>query len=331
MSEAGVEKKTEGVPARVESGSSISDLSYRSYDGPIRARYARWWVVAQSGLRRTWGQWWFYILIALPLIRFLIAGFLMFWKSQLGVQMGNYLGEPEGQLYALQFWSVLCGDVNSLFLLIIALVVGAGSISADLQANALLVYFSKPIGKVDYLVGKWMGIFLTIFGVAFIPSALLYLFCVVSYREEGFLTSEPWLGPRLLLATLVPAILHASLIVGISAWSKSPRIVAAIYTSIYIVSGILVTFVGNILFKNSPEMRNVVQHCSLRGLIIGIDQNIMHVVVPVFAGFRFRRLGGVDVVEIPKLWPLVMIAGGLVVASLTAAWVKIRAVEVVKG
>ena len=126
----------------------------------------------------------------------------------------------------------------------------------------------------------------------------------------------------------MPAVLHSSLIVGISAWSKSPRIVAAIYTSLYILSGIVAFIIGSILYKSNPAMQNVIQHCSMRGLIIGIDQNILHVIVP---SVKLQRGAAVDIVEIPKLWPLLTIAGALVIGSLTAAWVKIRAVEVVRG
>jgi ABC-2 type transport system permease protein len=329
MTDASVPAKVESPAARLNSEvSSISDLSYRSYNGPLKARFVRWWVVAQSGLRQTWGHGWFYLIAMLPLLRFLMAGFLMYIREQLAPGLPNYPGEPDGQRFADQFWSVLCGDTNSILLLIIGLVVGAGCIAADNRANALLVYFSKPIGKIDYLVGKWMSIFLTLLGVTLFPTAMLYCYSLISYRESGFFTSEPWLGPHLLLAVLVPAVIHSSLIVGISAWSKSPRIVSAIYTSLYILSGIVSFIVGHILYKSRPDMQNVIEHLSLRGLIIGISQNILHVTV---SDARFGRGMPVNLVEMPRLWPLLTVAIVLVIGALAAAWIKIRAVEVVRG
>ncbi|HLJ56660.1 MAG TPA: ABC transporter permease subunit [Chthonomonadaceae bacterium] len=313
---------------RPDEQSRISDLSYRNYDGPLKPRFVRWWIVAKAGLQLTWGQWWFYLIALLPLFRFLLAGFLMFLRTQLGAPQQTFVDEPEGQRFALQFWSVLCGDTNSLFLLVIALTAGAGCISADNRANALLVYLSKPIGRIDYILGKWMSIFLTLLSVALVPTALLYLFALISYRDDGFLKTEPWLGPRLLIAVTVPAVIHASLIVGISAWSKSARIVSAIYTSVYILGGVLASICGGILYKDKPEIQNVIQHLSLRGLIIGIDQNVLHVVVPII---RLSRFAPQETVDIPKLWPLLTMAGVLVIGSLAAAWIKIRAVEVVRG
>ncbi len=314
--------------------SSIADLTYRSYDGPLRARFLRWWVVAQSQLRLTWSRGWFYVLAGLPLLRFLLGGFRMYlqhlFQAQIGQVTPAFLGEPEGQRYALQFWSILCGDINSTMALIITLVAGAGCIAADNQANALLVYFSKPIGKIDYLLGKWLSVFVTLLIIYLVPAAMLFLFAVVSFRDDGFLTSEPWLGPRLLLSVLVPPLVHSSLIVGMSAWSKSPRMVGAIYASIYILSGIVAGVIAGIVFRNHPEMKNLVQHCSVLGLINGITQNIMHVVVPAPLYF-LKPMKPPEMSYPPKLWPLLAGCATLLIASLTAAWVKIRAVEVVRG
>lgn len=337
MSDTGAPAKVENPRAKSQNGgSSISDLTYRNYDGPLKTQFVRWSVVAQSGLRQTWGQGWFYILAGLPLIRFLMAGFLIWFKttfieSQTGSQIANFNGEPEGQHFAHTFWSALCGETNSIILVIITLVIGTGIIAADNRANALLVYFSKPITKLDYLFGKWMSVFITLLGITAFPVFMLYMFLLISYRDQDFIKNEPWLGPHLLLAVLIPALLHSSLIVGISAWSKSPRIVAAIYASLYILGGIAAGIIGGILFRDHPDMKNLVQHLSIRGLIDGIEQNILHVVVNVFQLRNGPFAPPPDTIPIPKLWPLLTVAGGLIVASLTAAWLKIRAVEVVRG
>lgn len=314
--------------------SSIADLSYRSYDGPLKTRFLRWWIVAQSQLRLTWSRGWFFVLAGLPLLRFLLGGFRMYLTSVFEAQVGqatpNFIGEPAGQKYALQFWSMLCGDTNSTLALIITLVVGAGVIAADNQANALLVYLSKPIAKIDYLVGKWLSVFLTLLLINLVPAVTLYLFAAVSFRDGGFLSSEPWLAPRLLLAVCVAPIVHASLIVGISAWSKSPRIVGAVYAALYILSGIVATVIAGIVFRNRPPMFNLVSHCSLLGLINGITQNIMRVKVPAPLYF-FHPQQPPEVAGAPVLWPLLLVTVALVIGGLAAAWVKIRAVEVVRG
>ncbi len=150
---------TENIPAFPETpplpeagqaanlGSPISDLSYRSYSGPLKTRYLRWWVVAQSGLKQTFSQPLLYVLLGLPTLRFMVAAAQLYFTSNFAPNFPNFMGEPEGQKYADIFWSAMCGDFNALITVLIAVAVGAGSISADNRSNALLVYLAKTDRK----------------------------------------------------------------------------------------------------------------------------------------------------------------------------------------
>jgi ABC-2 type transport system permease protein len=317
-------------PATV--ASPIADLSYRNYDGPLKTRAIRWWVITMGGLRLIWSKPWFYFIAAMPFLRFLIAGFLLYFVPQLTGGRFNPLMPPE-QKYSLAFWSALCGNFNSLAIFGVALSVGASSIAADNQANALLVYLSKPLSKGDYLLGKWMSVFLTIFAVTLGPLLLLYVFCLGSFREDGFFSNDPWMIVHLVLAAMVPAVLHASLLIGISAWSKSPRIVGAIYASLYFIGGIIVSLLGLILYHDNPTAREFVNHCSISGIIDAVSQNIMHVKLPVMQGLQNMGddLENLIKWEQPPLWPFLLMGLGLVGVSLAAARAKINAVEVVRG
>lgn len=317
-------------PPQATVASPIADLSYRNYDGPLQTRAIRWWVITLGGLRLTWSKPWFYLIASLPLLRFLLEGFGLYLRSQLpGGGVNPFSPLPPEQKYALSFWSALCGSFTSLALFGVALSIGAASIAADNQANALLVYLSKPLSKGDYLLGKWMSVFLTIFAVTMAPMLILYLYGIGSFRDDGFFTNDRWMIFHIFLSALVPAAIHSSLLLGISAWSKSPRIVGAIYASLYFVGGIVASILGFILFRDNANMQAFVQHCSISGLIDGITQNIMHVTVPVFQGRR--TIGAGTPMEPPQLWPLLLVALGLIGVSLAAARAKIHAVEVVRG
>ena len=134
--------------------------------------------------------------------------------------MNPFDNPKTGQRFAAYF--LQASSFQSFFLFIIALMVGSGSIALDNRSNALLVYLSKPITKGDYLIGKWMGVFIALFAVSLVPSVVLYSYCLLSYYGEGFLTNEPWLWLRMIGASAIPAAVHASLILGFSAWSKTP-------------------------------------------------------------------------------------------------------------
>lgn len=308
----------------------IADLSYRNYDGPLRSRVARWWVVAAATLRMTAKKPAFWIVVAISVLPFLGHGFLLYLQSQLGMQQNPLMQTEPKERWALTVFQSLNGDINSICLLLIALTAGAGSIAADNRANALQVYLAKPITKGDYLFGKWMGVFLALFGVGFVLSLLLYVFLALSFFSDGFFKDDPWLIVHLTLAAMIPAVIHTSLLLGVSAWSKSASVAGAIYASVYFACNIIVgSVVGPLLFKDDVKASSLVQHFSIGGVIDGLSQNVLRVTFRDF--FRMGEDGMPAHIAPPALSAMLGLGVTLVVVSLVAARLRIRAVEVVQG
>ncbi len=319
------------LPSPVPTGASpIADLSYRSYDGPLQTHTLRWWIVAVAAMRLVRRKPGFWALVALAAFPYLIQGFVLYIQSQTRAAGFGGLNAPSaGQKYATVFFTAL--SAQRLLLFGIALMVGAGAIAADNRANALLVYLSKPITKLDYLLGKWMGVFLTLFAVALAPALLLYLFCLTSYLSDGFLKDEPWLFVRMILACAVPAAVHASLICGFSAWSKTPRMAGAIYAAFYFVSGIVAMIVWAIRYHNNTEQGLLIQHFSVDGAIQGLAQNIYGVTLQITAIQRHRMELRQLTLPPPPLAAMLALVLGMIVLGVLATRAKIRAVEVVRG
>lgn len=316
------------LSAPVPGGAPIADISYRDYGGPLHTRAIRWWIVAAAGLRMLIRRPGFWILSALSLVPYGFGG-LIFYLQGLGVQMGRMTPEyPVGQKYAAHFWGALEWQQLSIFL--IALMIGAGSIAADNRTNALLVYLSKPITKGDYLLGKWMGVFLTLFLVALLPALALYLYCLISFRTKGFLSEEPLLILRLLGASAVPAAIHASLLLGFSAWSKTPRLSGALYAGVYFVGGLVSQVIGLIVYRGDLSEGILLRHMSVGGIISGMTQWVYGVTL-LQQGFHRSRGMEVLALDPPVFWITVSIAVSLVVLGLGAARMKIQAVEVIRG
>jgi ABC-2 type transport system permease protein len=343
-------------------GGPIADLSYRNYDGPLQNRAIRWWIVAVVGIRLALKKKGFWIVSAISLLPFVIMAVQLYLQSSsLGRGLANPMANNAvGQKYASQFFQA--GSSQALWLFIISLMVGAGSIAADNQANALLVYLSKPITKGDYLLGKWMGIFVVVFAVAFVPALVMYLYCLLSYSAEGFLREEPWLLVRIILAAAVPAAVHASMLVGFSAWSKTPRMAGAIYAGFYFVSLAVSFMVWGIAYRGRMDEGVLVRHLSVPQMINGIQQNIYHVDVKM-PGFRKtireqrraerqarnrtsqepgnpeapspptveREFTPAMEIPVPAMLPLLLLAGGTCGVAVAAARARIKAVEVISG
>jgi ABC-2 type transport system permease protein len=332
----------------------IADLSYRNYDGPLRSRSVRWWIVSLATMRANVNRsrLGFWMPAALILLTYLIRAVVFYFTQGVRAQVeAQGVMMPSGPVnpYADALYQSMALPFVSLMVFIAALVIGSASIAADNRANALLVYLSKPLTRFDYLLGKWMGIFLLLASLIVVPSLLTYLFFVGAYYSDGFLKDNPTLILRLLLAGMLPAALHASLIIGFSAWSKSARIAGSVYAAFYLMTGLLVLIVGNALWWSDKPGKHILRtsiilHSSVDGVRNGLAQHLYDVEPPSFGGWnasgrrrhraqpnRPDRAFPDKAPERPPLYALLLIGGAVVAIPLVAAAVKVRAVEVVRG
>ncbi len=305
----------------------IADLSYRNYDGPLRSYSFRWWIIARSSLRTSVRRWWFWLLAAFAVLPYVIPAFQLFMRSQMPPEMASMAPERSWGSY---FYDAYSGSLFWLFL--IAMMIGSSSIAGDNRSHALQIYLSKPITKGDYLLGKWAGLFILLYGVALAPALLLYIFTAATFFNNGF-------GPVALstLASVVgvsalPAMLHSCLLLGFSAWSKRPLMAGGIYAGLYTGLGVAVSIVALILFaanSNNPQISNTAAHVSLPGILRGLAMHAYNA-TPTFFGIPMRGPRGVAM-EKPDLWPVLLIGVGLCILGVLLARVRIRAVEVVRG
>ncbi len=306
--------------------SPIADLSYRTYNGPVRKHFLRWWIVAIYTFRRARRSPWFWILTGISGISYLFHMFAYYLTNNLAqAGMPTAAMGTEGTVPGT-FFSAMDGNLNSYCLMGIALLLGAGSIAADNRANALIIYLSRSITRSDYLLGKWFGQFLALYMVATIPSLLMFIMFALAYTSQGFFVHNPWLIVHILLAALAPAVLLSSLVTGISAWSKSSFSSGAIFFSLYFITGVLANIIAFAIYNHAPQTLYLVRHFSISGMIDAISQRIFN--IPLSNGFG---RGGMD--DIPPILfrytlPPVLI---LSLFSLFMARIRIKAVEVVSG
>ncbi len=305
----------------------IADLTYRNYDGPLRVHAFRWWIIARTLLRSVVRRWWFWVFAVLSVFPYLLGGFGLFLRGQMNSQ-GN------GGLLTLPTWGTYFynGFTGSLFwLFIIAVSFGASSIAGDNRTNALQIYLSKPVTKSDYLLGKWAGLFILLATVSLTPMLLLYLFALAMFNADGFLKDDPGLIARLLMITLLPALLHTSLITGLSAWSRRPMLTGGIYMGLYIGLGIVTWIIHVILLiSGRPHIAKTVSHLSIPGLLDGIAMHALNPAPTILGMFAINGPGAAPILK-PELLPLVLIGVGLCIVGLALARLRIRAVEVIRG
>ena len=348
-----------GGPNGPVAPSAISDVTYRNYDGELKTHALRWWPIAVATIRASVNRkkFGFWIPVGITFLTYFVMGIIFFFSQSLRQQSqaaGNLLAGGSSNQYTLSLYQSMSLTITHLMVVIAAMTVGAAVIAADNRANALLVYLSKPLTRIDYLVGKWMGVFLLLAAMTLIPALLLFFFFAVAYNGDGFLKENPTLIIRLIAASLLPAAVHTSLILGFSAWSKTPRLAGALYAAFFFISSTLAVILGGILLQKdienkNPKMTTIVSHLSIDGVTDGIAMSLYDVTpdqmvsLQQFGGRRRRRRLNPEAAETtekpssflvqerPNLPIMLLIGGVLIALPLAAAYQKVRAVEVIRG
>lgn len=219
----------------VEPGQPIADLSYRNYDGPLESPAGRWWSIARMSIRLTLakkGFWWWSVASGYWYLILLVVFYIADTVNPVGVGQRNpFLEQIKWKDQFVHGYSF-----SQLFFFILALLTATGAIANDNRANALLVYLSKPCSRLDYVIGKWLGVFIPLTAVAFVPMGLFWLYGALSFREYGFVSSDPLMLFKLLFVAMSGAALHASLALGVSSLFNQARVAGATYAGLYFLT-----------------------------------------------------------------------------------------------
>jgi len=109
---------------------------------------------------------------------------------------------------------------------------GSGLIANDLKSNALQLYLSKPLTRLDYLMGK-LAIIMVLMGfLTVVPGILLFIENAVLSEGSTFLKEEYWILGSIVLYSLILTLPTGLLILALSSVAKSSRYAAIIFIAI---------------------------------------------------------------------------------------------------
>lgn len=310
--------------------SPIADLSYRTYTGPIEPSGWRWWTIARMMTAITFHKKVYWVATVISAWYFLVIMTIVFFVEQVqaggqGIDMLNRLVWKDQFYHAFGF--------GQLLFMLIGLLAGAGSVANDNQANALVMYLSKPCTRIDYVLGKLAGVFIPIFTSMALPATIFYALGLGSYQRYGFFTADPWMFPKVILALGIVAAFHSTLIVAISSMFRNGRAAGGVYAAIYFVLSFFAHLMGGLYTAisenspNSPALTNTLPfaYSSVDGIGLAIFRQIV--------GFAdtppFGMPGQLSVLPTPPIW---LTAGAMTLITAIGVFIlsrRVKAVEVV--
>jgi ABC-2 type transport system permease protein len=234
----------------------IFDQGYQHWSGELSGHRWRWLAIARHGVRIgsknralrlllivSWAP-------ALMLVFVLCLWGMLERKSAVIAPIMPFLAFLHPDMiadpkhYRLDVWTI-CYDffliAELYFSMIVVLLVGPNLISQDLRYNALPLYFSRPLRRIDYFLGK-LGVIGTFLG------RMIVLPCIIAY-VLGLLFSLDWTIFRDTLPLLLSSIVYGVIIsvsagllmLALSSLSRSSRYVALFWLGIWFVGGVTST------------------------------------------------------------------------------------------
>ncbi|HYI66911.1 MAG TPA: ABC transporter permease subunit [Candidatus Limnocylindrales bacterium] len=214
-----------------ETAGTIYDLGYRRYDGPRLGRRGAIGAIVGAGLRAVFGlgrsgrskilPWGALVLAIMPAvvavaIRVLVGDIVDLYSYS------NYL------------WSI--GALLPIFLAAQApeLVVN------DMRHRVLPLYFSRPIGRFDYVFAKLIALSLALLGLTLLPVLVLFVGRVLAAEDLlGALGDEIGALPAIIGSGLLHAVVLASLGLAICSLAARRAFAAGAVLAVFLIGGVV--------------------------------------------------------------------------------------------
>jgi ABC-2 type transport system permease protein len=235
----------------------IFDQGYQHWSGNLSGHAWRWLAITRHGVRvglsnRLLRM--FLLVACLPAL--ILASMLCLWgmveRQSASVAAlapifgaifgGDVLLDPRH--YRVEVWTLCYRYFLSAELwisMILVVLVGPNLISQDLRFNALPLYFSRPLLRIDYFLGK-LGVIAAFIGmVVVVPSIIAYVLGLL-FSLDYTIVRDTY---RILIASVLFGVLIAFssglMMLALSSLTRNSRYVALFWLGVWIVSGVVAT------------------------------------------------------------------------------------------
>ena len=276
----------------------IHDHGYARYAGTRRPPGQAWTVIAGAGIRD--------MLAARPFLFVLLFAWLQFFVRAVMFYLAANV--PQADVIApspatfREFF-----DQQGFFVFVVAVYAGTGLIANDRRVNALQIYLSKPLTRVDYIAGKLAVVMVFLALVTWAPALLLLVLQTMFTGSLSFVREHAFLVPAITLFGFLYVLLASITVLALSSLSTSARYAGMLYAGAVIFSEAVfqtlrgatggttlswVSFsaslaqVGDVIFRVEPRYDTP----------WGVSLLAIAMVIAVSAWVLARRVRGVEVV-----------------------------------
>jgi ABC-2 type transport system permease protein len=232
----------------------IFDQGYQHWQGELSGHAWRWLTIARQGVRTGMKNRWVRLVTLIGLIPALVlAGFLILWGlaeqqvnrgilQSIGFLPDAIRNSKSPEQFRVPIWTMAYQyyfETQMIFCMLLVLLVGPSLISQDLRFNAIPLYFSRPLRRFDYFLGKLGVIAVFLGGVAIVPALIAYALGVGFSLDLSVVKDTSRVLGAGVLYGLVVVLSAGTLMLAISSLSRNSRYVGATWVGLWIISGVV--------------------------------------------------------------------------------------------
>ena len=274
----------------------IHDQSYRHWEGTFKSHSFRWWVITKAGLRIILQRKLFLLLVMAPsAINFIGSGAAIYLMQAI-------FKVPVNEMFFLGFFGR-----QGFFIILICVFGGSGLIANDLKNNSLQLYFSKPLTRLDYLVGKSAIVMILMAFLTVVPGVILFLERTLLPNGMDFLKDNYWMLGSIVLYSFILTLPTGLLILALSSITRNSRYAAISFIAILVGTPILSEMLRAVSKSESAIFISYVRNMVILGQrLFGLSRRpdnwywsifIILGIVGVCIWTMHRKVKGVEIVK----------------------------------
>jgi ABC-2 type transport system permease protein len=244
---------------------AVYKRTYKAYQGPLTPAWSRFTVLSRYGLSTLFNSRPFTAYTVLCFVPFLVGLVYIYFVHSSTAQLvfGVKFG-PGALVNNVFFLGLLAAEAWMGFLL--AAWGGPGMITKDFANHSVQLYLSRPLSRVEYLLGKASVMATLLSLITWVPALFLF-FLQAQLQGHGWIWENIWMAGSILIGSLIWIATISLLSMTVAVWVKWRIAATALMFGVFlllpamgaVVSVILRTNWGHVI--NFPLMITIIwQH-----------------------------------------------------------------------
>ncbi len=248
----------------------VNSLGYRGWRGKLAPPWSRVIIIARTGIRRAWTSRWLRRLLFFAWLPTLVFAFPLFCfeRSQEYPDLVEPLapfvmtridnpaleeavqpmrsGDTDAARHGVWSWllQTFFRYPQGVTMALIIGMVAPPLISQDIRSRAFLLYFSRPINRFEYILGKLGTIWAYLAMITMFPALSLYAVGILLSPNVGVINATWDIPIRIVIASAVLAIPTASLALCLSSMTQESRNATFAWFAIWIMGWVTYSVMG---------------------------------------------------------------------------------------